>query len=175
MEVRDELAGIKDFIMEMPKVQKESNGDNAVGMRKTGWREQFKPGYRPFSINWDNLSSEDQDIASALVIQTSNPEQGSSEAPTSAQIETPQRRGPAFMDMGDIPLEGIVDAAPVAAPVIPNGQTEVLPQWRRLSNAIKGFLADNYGIADINEYNDMLNDSALQEAIVHDLKCHGLM
>jgi len=55
------------------------------------------------------------------------------------------------------------------------GTVPLCLQWRRLSSAVKGFLADSYGIADVNEYNDMLNDSALQEAVVHDLKCHGLM
>ena len=62
-----------------------------------------------------------------------------------------------------------------AAPIVPNGQSEILPQWRRLSTAIKGFLEDSYGIGGIEDYNDMLNDPALSEAVVHDLKCHGLM
>ena len=35
--------------------------------------------------------------------------------------------------------------------------------------------AENYGIEEINAYNDMLNDPALMEAVCHDLKCHGLM
>ena len=100
----------------------------------------------------------------------------SGEAPVSTHIETPQRRDPAFMEMGDINLgDDTQGAAPASAPVVPNGQTESMPQWRRLSSAVKGFLADNYGITDVNEYNDMLNDPALQEAVVHDLKCHGLM
>ena len=80
------------------------------------------------------------------------------------------------MDMGDINLgDDTQGAAPASAPVVPNGQIESMPQWRRLSSAVKGFLADNYGITDVNEYNDMLNDPALQEAVIHDLKCHGLM
>ena len=151
------------------------DGSN-LAMRGHTFAEQFPPGYTPFNINWDNLSSEDQDIASALTTQTAGQGQEAGEAPASAHIETPQRRGPAFIDMGDINLgDDTQGAAPASAPVVPNGQTESMPQWRRLSSAVKGFLADNYGITDVNEYNDMLNDPALQEAVVHDLKCHGLM
>ena len=150
--------------------------DSNLAMRGHTLAEQFQPGYTPFNINWDNLSSEDQDIADALTTQSGEAGQNTSgEAPATAQIETPQRRTPSFMDMGDIPLADHQEAAPSAAPVVPNGQAELLPQWRRLSNAVKGFLAENYGIEDVNAYNDMLNDPALTEAIQHDLKCHGLM
>ena len=90
-------------------------------------------------------------------------------------IETPQKKTPSFMDMGNLGFEKYQEAGPTTAPVIPSGQPEVLPQWRRLSAAVKGFLTDNYGIESIEDYNDMLNDPALQEAVVHDLKCHGLM
>ena len=144
-------------------------------MRGHTFAEQFPPGYTPFNINWDNLSSEDQDIASALTTQTGGNGQGTGEAPATAHIETPQRRTPSFMDMGNLGFEEHQEAGPAAAPVVPNGQTESLPQWRRLNNAIKGFLAENYGIEDVNSYNEMLNDPALMEGIVHDLKCHGLM
>lgn len=150
------------------------DGSN-IAMRGHTFAEQFPPGYTPFNINWDNLSSEDQDIASALITQTGSQDKNAEETPATAAIETPQRRGPAFMDMGDIPLGDTQNAAPALEPVIPNGQVEDLPQWRRLSNAIKGFLADSYGISDINDYNEMLNDPALQEAVVHDLKCRGLI
>lgn len=165
----------EDFRMPMPQNPKENNGDNAVGMRKTDYKGQFQPGYTRFNINWDNLSSEDQDIAAALTTQTGSTGENSGSAPSSAHIETPQRRSPSFMDMGDIPLGDHQEAAPSAAPVIPNGQSETLPQWRRLSAAVKGFLTDNYGIGSVEDYNDMLNDPALSEAVVHDLKCHGLM
>ena len=86
-----------------------------------------------------------------------------------------QSKKPWFVDMGDINLDGFQNAGYTAAPIVPSGQSEVLPQWRRLSNAIKGFLAENYGIEEINAYNDMLNAPALMEAVCHDLKCHGLM
>lgn len=165
----------EDFKMELPQNPKENNGDNAVGMRKTDYKGQFQPGYTRFNINWDNLSSEDQDIASALTTQTGGTGESSGSTPSSAHIETPQKKTPSFMDMGNISFEERQEAGPTAAPIVPNGQSEVLPQWRRLSAAVKGFLTDNYGITDVNEYNDMLNDPALQEAVVHDLKCHGLM
>lgn len=151
-------------------------------MRSTVLGQQFQPGYTPFSINWDNLSSEDQDIADALATQSGQASQSASgEAPATAHIETPQRRGPSFMDMGDIGFDfgefsvETQEAAPSAAPVVPNGQTAILPQWYKLSGAVKGFLIENYGIDNDNDYNDLLNDPALAEAVEHDLKCHGLM
>ena len=150
------------------------NGGNPQ-MRGTELKQQFQPGYTPFNISWDNLSSEDQDIASALVTQTGGQDTNNGEAPVSAQIETSQKRTPSFMDMGNLGFEEHQEAGPAAAPVVPNGQTEALPQWKRLNAAIKGFLADNYGIADVNDYNEMLNDPAMTEAVCHDLKCHGLM
>ena len=150
------------------------NGGNPQ-MRGTELKQQFQPGYTPFNISWDNLSSEDQDIASALVTQTGGQDTNNGEAPVSAQIETSQKRTPSFMDMGNLGFEEHQEAGPFADPVVPNGQTEALPQWKRLNAAIKGFLADNYGIADVNDYNEMLNDPAMTEAVCHDLKCHGLM
>lgn len=165
----------EDFKMPMPQQPKESNGDNAVGMRKTDYKGQFQPGYTRFNINWDNLSSEDQDIASALTAQAGNTGENLGNAPHSAHIETPQKRNPSFMDTGDIDFDDYQEAGPTVPPIIPNGQAELLPQWRRLSAAIKGFLADNYDVASVEDYNDMLNDPALSEAVVHDLKCHNLM
>ena len=165
----------EDFKMPMPQQPKESNGDNAVGMRKTDYKGQFQPGYTRFNINWDNLSSEDQDIASTLITQAGNTGENLDSAPHSAHIETPQKRNPNFMDTGDIDFEDYQEAGPTVPPIVPYGQTELLPQWRKLSAAIKGFLADNYGVESVEDYNDMLNDPALSEAVVHDLKCHGLM
>lgn len=153
---------------------KDFDGSN-LSMRGHTFAEQFPPGYTPFNISWDNLSSEDQDIASALVTQTGGNDQETGEAPASAHIKTPQKRTPSFMDMGNLGIEEYQEAAPPTAPVVPNGQAETLPQWRRLGNAIKGFLSENYGIEDVNSYNEMLNDPALAEAVIHDLKCHGLI
>lgn len=163
----------EDFKMTMPQNSKENNGDNAVGMRKTTYKEQFQPGYTRFNINWDNLSSEDQDIASALITQTGG--QGNTGTPAAAHIETPQKRTPSFMDMGNIGFGEHQEAGPTAPPIVPSNTTPTMPEWRRLSKAIKGFLAENYAIETVDEYNDMLNDPALAEAVVHDLKCHGLM
>jgi len=56
----------------------------------------------------------------------------------------------------------------VAAPVIPNGQTPLLPEWKNLSNAVKGALAD-WGISTVNDYNKMLNDPVLSQEVYHDL------
>ena len=166
----------EDFKMGMPQNPKESNGDNAVGMRKTGYKDQFQPGYTRFNINWDNLSSEDQDIASALATQTGGTSESSGSTPSSAHIETPQKRTPSFMDMGNIGFEDHQEAGPTAPPITPNGQSETLPQWRRLSAAAKGFLAENYGIESVDDYNDMLNDPVLSEGLYHEMhECRGLI
>lgn len=166
----------EDFKMGMPQNPKESNGDNAVGMRKTDYKEQFQPGYTRFNINWDNLSSEDQDIATILTTQTGGTEESSGSTPSSAHIETPQRRSPSFMDMGNIGFEDHQEAGPTAPPITPNGQSETLPQWRRLSAAAKGFLAENYGIESVDDYNDMLNDPVLSEGLYHEMhECRGLI
>lgn len=178
MEVRDELAGIKDFIMEMPKVQKESNGDNAVGMRKTGWREQFKPGYRPFSINWDNLSSEDQDIADALTTQTNDAEHSAEQAPQTAHIETPVPERPSFIAADafvDDYEDGTQEAAPQAPPIISVGQKPILPSWKDLSDEQKQVLDKVYLIDNIQDYNELLNDPAEAQGIAKDFICRGLM
>ena len=151
------------------------DGSN-LAMRGHTFAEQFPPGYTPFNINWDNLSSEDQDIASALVTQTGDQSQETGEALASAHIETPQRRGPAFMDMGDISLDGsIQEATPPSAPIVPNGVTPILPEWRRLSNAVKGFLADEWGVTTKEEYDKLLNNPDDIAELKEQLECRGLM
>jgi hypothetical protein len=137
-------------------------------LRSTEVKGQIQPGYTAFNINWDNLSSEDQDIASALTTQTGG--QGSAGAPASAHIETPQKRTPSFMDMGNIGFGEHQEAGPTAPPIVSNGATPILPEWRKLSNAAKGFLAEKYGIETVEQYNDILNDPTDAEAIAHVLK-----
>jgi hypothetical protein len=168
----------QDFIMEMPMNPKESNGDNAVGMRKTSWNEQFKPGYTPFKINWDNLSSEDQDIADALVVQTGDTNQSTEQAPQDAHIEVPKPKRPSFVSSlayADDYIQKTQEAAPIPPPIIPNGQKPILPSWGNLTDAQKQILSDFYGIEDMESYDEILNDPATAEGIAHDLGCKDVM
>ena len=146
-------------------------------MRGTTLKQQFQPGYTPFNINWDNLSSEDQDIATALTTQTGG-QNNNVEAPATAQIEKPKNNNPSFIDSGDIDnidFGTTQDAIPSMPPIIPNSQTETLPQWDKLSDAAKGYLADNWGISNKSDYDDILNDSESVMEIEQQLKCRDLM
>ena len=169
----------QDFIMELPKNPKESNGDNAVGMRKTNWREQFKPGYRPFSINWDNLSSEDQDIADALATQTGDGNHSAEQAPQGAQIITPAPRRPSFIAADafiDDYSQGTQGATPTPPPIIPNGQSPLLPSWGNLTKAQKEFIQGAYDdVQTMDDYNELLNSPADVAQLYQDLKCHSLI
>lgn len=144
-------------------------------MRGTMLNQQFQPGYTPFNINWDNLSSEDQDIASALITQTGEQNTSEETTPITAHIDTPRVQGPVGIDMGIISGQETMEASPQLAPIVPNGQSEVLPRWGKLSNAIRGFLIDEWGVSDVNAYNEMLNNPADVECLIKDLKCRGLM
>lgn len=168
----------QDFIMELSKNPKESNGDNAVGMRKTGWKEQFRPGYTPFNINWDNLSSEDQDIADALATQTGDANHSAEQAPHDAQIVTPAPRRPSFIAADafiDDYSQGTQGATPTPPPITPVGTTPVLPSWRNLTNGQKQLLSGSYGIDNFEDYNELLNDPATAAGIYQDLRCKGLI
>ena len=170
----------KDFEMDMrdnPRAKAEE-GDNVVGMRKTGWREQYKPGYTPFNINWDNLSSEDQDIADALTTQANNAEHSAEQAPQTAHIETPAPERPSFIAADafvDDYEDGTQEAAPQAPPIIPVGQKPVLPSWKDLSDEQKQVLDKVYLIDNIQDYNELLNDPAEAQGIAKDFICRGLM
>ena len=165
MEVREELRSWVDF-----------NGSN-LEMRTTDINTQFKPGYTPFNISWDNLSSEDQDIADALATQTPDETLSAEQAPQQAQIETPRQRKSTFMAQDAVfdDSQGTQDAAPAVPPITPSGQSPVLPSWRNLTNAQKQALADVYGIEDVETYNEYLDDPATAEGIRQDLKCRGVM
>jgi hypothetical protein len=78
------------------------------------------------------------------------------------------------MDMGNLGFEEHQEAGPTLAPVVPNGVTPILPEWRRLSAAIKGFLADNWGITSIEEYNSLLNSPDEVTEVEEQLKCREL-
>lgn len=139
---------------------------------------QFQPGYTSFSINWDNLSSEDQDIADALVTQTNDGEHSAEQAPQDATIETPKPRRSSItpsMAFPDDYAQGTQEAAPQANPIIPNGQQATLPLWKDLTEEQKAALEAQLLISDFEEYNEYLNDPVMIEQIAQVLKCSGTM
>ena len=149
-----------------------------LSMRGHTLAEQFPVGYTPFNINWDNLSSEDQDIADALTTQTNDNQHSAEQAPQGAQIETPAPRRPSFIAPDafiDDYSNGTQQAAPLAPPITPNGQRPVLPSWSNLTAAQKQILEDTYGIDNAEDYNELLNDPATAEGIAQDLGCKGVM
>lgn len=149
-----------------------------LSMRGMSLSQQFQTGYTPFNISWDNLSSEDQDIASVLSAQAEE-EQPHMESPLqSAIIETAKRGTPAFFASFDYQNEESQDMqtpAPQAPPVVANGTQAVLPAWERLSAILKSYLKNNWEIEDLTDYNELLNNLADAEACQQELKCRGLL
>ena len=164
----------KDYTMQMPENSKESNGDNAIGMRSTGLKGQYQPGYTPFRINWDNLSSEDQDIADNLVTQTSD---SSFEAkPQSATIETPEPIIPSVVAPDAYLKDDLTQSASTASvPIIPSGTQSHIIAWKDLTSEQKKFLKEQWGITTFEEYNEEIRNPADAEALYGALGCAGLL
>lgn len=141
-------------------------------MKGTALKNQFQPGYTPFNIGWDNLSSEDQDIMTALTVEVPS---GDSAAPQAAEIETPKRVSPAFVDDGSTGLDDFKDFTPTPPPVVPNGQTAILPAWDKLSDAAKGYLQNEWGISNMDEYNEILNSPDDALLLEEQMKCGSFM
>lgn len=149
-----------------------------IAMRGYTLAEQFSVGYTPFNISWDNLSSEDQDIADALATQTGNADTSTENTPQSATIDVPTSPRPSFLAedaLIDYDAFGTQEATPQAPPITPAGTSPVLPSWRNLTSAQKQALEDIYGIDNFEDYNELLNDPATAEGIQQDLKCRGLL
>jgi hypothetical protein len=153
------------------------DGSN-LSMRGHTLAEQFPVGYTPFNINWDNLSSEDQDIADALTTQTGDAGISTKGTPQGAQIETPKPRRPSFIAADayiDDYAQGTQQPEHTAPPIVPNGTKPLLPSWKNLTAAQKKILEDAYGIDNFEDYNELLNDPATAEGIAQDLGCKGVI
>ena len=147
-----------------------------IALRETSLNGQFQPGYTKFNINWDNLSSEDQDIADAIKEQAPNSNEEETK-PKEATIETPKTQRPSFI-AGTAFLNDNFDeqkAAPKAPPIMPKGQTASMPSWGHLSKEAKKYLYDNEGIENAKDYNDLISEPADAEAVKQELKCRGLL
>ena len=147
-----------------------------IALRETSLNGQFQPGYTKFNINWDNLSSEDQDIADAIKEQAPNSNEEETK-PKEATIETPKTQRPSFI-AGTAFLNDYFDeqkAAPKAPPIMPKGQTASMPSWGHLSKEAKKYLYDNEGIENAKDYNDLISEPVDAEAVKQELKCRGLL
>lgn len=158
----------KDF------VTSEKDGTE-IALRETTLKGQFTPGYTKFNVNWDFLSSEDQDIADTLESQVEN---GNDEdhKPQSATIETPKKDRPSFINLnflnGDWSMQGTDVKAP---PITPKGQSSVVPTWENLTKDAKAYLSESGWAENKIDYNDVINNPDNAEALKQDLKCRGLL
>ena len=148
----------EDYIMETPKEEKEPNGDNTLGMRRTAFEDQFAPVTNQnskFGIRWDYLSGEDQAIADALVdeVDMQKADEGDTSpetTPVSATIETPVGESPAFMATGDEEAHTL-NISPADAPAVSKTSLDKIP-WYKLSPGQRSRLSD-CGIDTKEQYN----------------------
>lgn len=135
---------------------------------------QFPVGYTELQLNWDNLSSVEQDIADGLYEEA--PEKVKQASPQEAHVEKQEGvvHGNAIGSSQIIDNEEATEKA-VAPPVVQNGKAKDLPLWKELSKEKQAYLADNWGIETVDDYNEILNSPADAEALKHDLKCKGLL
>lgn len=154
------------------------NGENEIALRATTVKGQYPPGYTKFNIDYDRLSSEDQDIAEALSQQSTTEEK-----PKSATIETPQEDHPSFINGASFePLQNFDNeeqsptTPPTAPPIVPSGQKPLLPSWDELDDEIWDVLDKQFGITSEDEYNKMLSENPTKAASIRQrLKCMGLL
>ena len=73
-------------------------------------------------------------------------------------------------DYADTPFDNIVPP-----PIVRNGERFPLPFWNKLSDKVKVFLKEQWGINCENEYNKLLNDMEEVYILEHALKNYGLI
>jgi hypothetical protein len=121
----------------------------------------------------------DQDIADALATQTGDQSISTEDAPQNATIETPAPQRPSFIAADafiDDYSQGTQGATPTPPPIVPNGQSPLLPSWGNLTKAQKEFIQDAYDdVQTMDDYNELLNSPADVAQLYQDLKCHSLI
>lgn len=139
-------------------------------LKSTEMNGQFQPGYTHFDINWDNLTSIDQEIASSLEEQAAS----TTSTPKTGEVELPVQSGGLddTLDTGYTP-SGQTQTQPATPSAPPVNQTG-LPSWENLEDAKKEVLAKAGWATTEEEYNDLLNDPSCVEAMKNELKCAGL-
>jgi len=183
----------KEYNMPLPSRDKESNGDNSFGLRNTTLEGQYQPGYTPLHIRWDQLSSEDQEIAEAMltaVAENTPMNEQPVGTPKEAKIEKEDRyRSPTLAEdtVLDSDFDDYIPPTPQAAPVVPNGERAAMPSWEDLmmhknSKEIIAYLEENEYIERDSEsgykesYLEFLNDPEEVALAYKELKeCHFLL
>ncbi len=133
-------------------------------LRGRSLSEQFQPGYTHIKVNWDNLSSEDREIADFLRKQTSNT--GNTEgAPAKAEITSSKRENSLTgltLDLGggydEWKNSNSTSNNSNTAPPAANQSEVVLPSWEDLSSEAKETLKEAWLIDNEWEYNDAKDD-----------------
>lgn len=168
LQMTDKGGNTTDYIIDNP---------NDFEMRNTEVNGQFQPGYTHFNINWDNLSSEDQEIAASLEEQTSASTEEQPSTPSKAEVLTPQRRRSTLdADIFNEEWEdGTIEAAPKVTPIIGNELHHTSISWSDLNDNARKFLQEEGWAGDESAYNEILDDIAAEEAMKNELKCRGLL
>lgn len=145
-------------------------------MRTASVSSQFTPGYTELKINWDNLSSEDQDVALSLENQLK--EEGSDNfKPKEATIELPQNAGgvTALNPLLSLGLNPLIKSG-VAERRLPSEDAKnlQLPDWDDLTDSQLNYLAE-LEILDSFSYNDRISDTEECEMLAQNMRCRGLL
>jgi hypothetical protein len=149
-------------------------------MRRTDFEGQYNPGYSHMKINWDNLSSEDQEIADSLKQQVEEGEDDNPVTPATAEVHVTEKPRIGSAIEGSITRRRRrkgnslnITERKKAAPIHPVGET-TLPSWEYLSNDAKKAL-EGLGIFDADDYNMEQCDLARTASIMERLKCGGFI
>lgn len=160
MTLRD--GSIQDYLQEDP---------GNFEMRETELEEQFQPGYTHLKIKWDNLASQEQQLATTVEQQLKQVDGNSSLEKAEVQVYARPRSKvtDSLGDNSNLAESGkTVTAGAKAAPIVPNGQVlNTPPAWANLTEEQKNLLE---GI-DEKEYNEMLNDPENADILLQILSC----
>jgi len=135
---------------------------------------QYPVGYTSLKINWDNLTSTEQDIAEGLQaeLQQAEPEA----KPVEAEVEKPEEpSATTSQDRQNPPADNNLQNSPTAPPIVPNGTEPLMPLWKDLSKEAQSFLGSVLGISDEASYNEMLSNEIMAEAVKQGMKCGGFI
>lgn len=140
-------------------------------LQSTQVNKQFQPGYTQFNINWDNLTSVNQEIANSLAASVT------ADASTlkTAEVELPasNRSNKEDLFQGHS-LKGQTTTQS-ATPIAPSIRIIELPAWENLSDAQKDALGKAGWDTSEVEYNESLNYPDDVAAMMNVLKCAGLL
>ena len=138
----------------------------------------FKPGYHKMDINWNLLSSEDQDIAMGIEDEIENNKDEGKDTefgtPQNATIDTGESDNFDFGNALGAAVLSDSSTGPSTSPtIVPNGSTLILPSWKDLSDDAKEYL-DSIGYYEA-KYQEALNNPGESKALQHQLNCAGVL